>query len=222
MSIFSCTIGNYNYKTPNVEGYCPKGWRRIGYICYKYKHRKGNLQRALKQCKRMQDKKEIHQTIKEDYSNLLTLSKLNEFHRDVTKMSKSIKKKIILNAFKYQGKWYEIHSLPRKLKHFKLQRLIGGYESIQELTHYDFQMMGFGDIHGQGKDLSGLVFDPKIDGLKVVNSKKKYSYVCSHKRQHKPGIACFGKTFECNDRGTCLNEKCYCYHGYTGITCTPE
>ena len=36
------------------------------------------------------------------------------------------------------------------------------------------------------------------------------------------GIACFGKTFECNDRGTCLNEKCYCYHGYTGITCTPE
>ena len=48
-------------------------------------------------------------------------------------------------------------------------------------------MMGFGDIHGQGKDLSGLVFDPKTDGLKVVNSKKKYSYVCSHKRQHKPG-----------------------------------
>ena len=65
-----------------------------------------------------------------------------------------------------------------------------GYESIQELTHYDFQMMGFGDIHGQGKDLSGLVFDPKIDGLKVVNSKKKYSYVCSHKRQHKPGKYC--------------------------------
>ena len=76
----------------------------------------------------MQDKKEIHQTIKEDYSNLLTLSKLNEFHRDVTKMSSksSIKKKIILNAFKYQEKWYEIHTLPRKLKHFKLQRLIGG------------------------------------------------------------------------------------------------
>jgi len=140
MSIFSCTIGNYNYKTPNVEGYCPKGWRRIGYICYKYKHRKGNLQRALKQCKRMQDKKEIHQTIKEDYSNLLTLSKLNEFHRDVTKMSKSIKKKIILNAFKYQGKWYEIHSLPRKLKHFKLQRLIGGSKNYSifnvEFFHY--------------------------------------------------------------------------------------
>jgi len=25
-------------------------------------------------------------------------------------------------------------------------------------------MMGFGDIHGQGKDLSGLIFDPKTDG----------------------------------------------------------
>ena len=103
----------------------------------RYKHRKGNLQRALKQCKRMQDKKEIHQTIKEDYSNLLTLSKLNEFHRDVTKMSKSIKKKIILNAFKYQGKWYEIHSLPRKLKHFKLQRLIGGSKNYS-IFHVEF------------------------------------------------------------------------------------
>ena len=85
----------------------------------------------------MQDKKEIHQTIKEDYSNLLTLSKLNEFHRDVTKMSKSIKKKIILNAFKYQGKWYEIHSLPRKLKHFKLQRLIGGSKNYS-IFHVEF------------------------------------------------------------------------------------
>ena len=111
----------------------------IGNVLFfnRYKHRKGNLQRALKQCKRMQDKKEIHQTIKEDYSNLLTLSKLNEFHRDVTKMSKSIKKKIILNAFKYQGKWYEIHSLPRKLKHFKLQRLIGGSKNYS-IFHVEF------------------------------------------------------------------------------------
>ena len=66
--------------------------------------------------------------------------------------------------------------------------ILKGYETIQELTHYDFQMMGFGDIYGQGKDLSGLIYDPKTDGLKVVNSNRKSSYVCSHKRQHKPGM----------------------------------
>ena len=36
MGIISYTVGNYTYKTPNVEGFCPKGWRRIGYICYKW------------------------------------------------------------------------------------------------------------------------------------------------------------------------------------------
>ena len=32
-------------------------------------------------------------------------------------------------------------------------------------------------------------------------------------------MACFGKTHECNDRGVCLNEKCYCYSGYQGMNC---
>jgi len=207
------------FKTPEVGGYCPRGWRRIGYICYKYKHRKGNIYRALKQCKRIEVRSNIEQTIKEDFSNLLTLTKLVEFQRDYAKFSKKIKKKILLNAFKYQGKWYEIHKLPRKLKHFKLKRFIGGHENIQEVTQYDFSNMGYADAYEQGKDFSGLAYDPKTNTLKVVNSRKKYAYVCSHKRQHKPGVACFGKTHECNDRGVCLNEKCYCYSGYQGMNC---
>ena len=141
----------------------------------------------MKQCKRIEVRSNIEQTIKEDFSNLLTLTKLVEFQRDYAKFSKKIKKKILLNAFKYQGKWYEIHKLPRKLKHFKLKRFIGGHENIQEVTQYDFSNMGYADAYELGKDFSGLVYDPKTNSLKVVNSRKKYAYVCSHKRQHKPG-----------------------------------
>jgi len=206
---------------PEVCGFCPKKWRRIGYICYKYKNKKANIYRALKQCKRIENKDGIDQSIKEDWSNLMTLNKLVEFFRDDHKVTGKIKKKIILNAFKYHEKWYEVHKLPRKLKHFKLVRLIGSHEMIQEITRYDFEIMGFGEFYDQGKDFSGLVYDPRANTLKVVNSKRKYAYVCTHKRQHKPGHACVGKTHECNDRGVCLYEKCYCYNGYIGPSCTP-
>jgi len=200
--------------TPEVCGSCPKGWKKVGYICYKYKHRKANIYRALKQCKRIENKRDMEETIKEDWSNLMTISKLVEFFRDYSTLRRKIKKKIILNAFKYHEKWYEIHKLPRKLKHFKLVRLIGSHENIQEISQYDFDQNGISELYGQGKDLSGLIYDPKSQTFKVVNSKRKYDYVCTHKRKHKPGIACVGKTHECNDRGVCLNEKCYCYNGY--------
>ena len=167
----------------------------------------------------------------------MTISKLVEFFRDYSTLRRKIKKKIILNAFKYHEKWYEVHKLPRKLKHFKLVRLIGSHENIQEISQYDFDQNGISELYVQGKDLSGLIYDPKSQMFKVVNSKRKYDYVCTHKRKHKPGnlnykqfqkpdyqtiskcmyigIACVGKTHECNDRGVCLNEKCYCYNGYS-------
>merc|ERR1712018_587353 len=96
------------------------------------------------------------ETIKEDWSNLMTISKLVEFFRDYSTLRRKIKKKIILNAFKYHEKWYEVHKLPRKLKHFKLVRLIGSHEMIQEISRYDFEIMGFGEFYDQGKDFSGL------------------------------------------------------------------
>ena len=154
---------------------------------FRYKHRKANIYRALKQCKRIENKRDMEETIKEDWSNLMTISKLVEFFRDYSTLRRKIKKKIILNAFKYHEKWYEVHKLPRKLKHFKLVRLIGSHENIQEISQYDFDQNGISELYVQGKDLSGLIYDPKSQMFKVVNSKRKYDYVCTHKRKHKPG-----------------------------------
>ena len=53
----------------------------------------------------MEDFSDIDKHYNEDVSLLLTLSMIPEFQRDHYDI-KEIKNKVVLNAIKYEGKWY--------------------------------------------------------------------------------------------------------------------
>ena len=120
-------------------------------------------------------------------SSLLTISKIVEFNRNRDD-TYSLRKKILTNTFKYQGKWYEFHKVPNRIEtKYNLKNLVHDTEITQEISKFDLESLGFTDVYDTGDDYYSLVYNTRSDTLKAVRYGHKYPFVCTHKRQDKPG-----------------------------------
>ena len=143
-----------------------------------------NFFSALRSCQNRVDPnaKILQQDLKENPSLLLTLGKLREFFQDPYQNPKDFfNEKIRLNAIQYKRNWYEIHNVP-----------LGTYVDLSKISEFgqlipplDFEF--FGLDYGSGKNRAGLVFDPKWGQLKLEDFNKKFPYICTHKREYRPG-----------------------------------
>ena len=187
-------------------------------LIFRYEGDNENLEGALKKCKDMEDFSGIDKDYNEDISLLLTLSKIPEFQRDRGDI-REIEKKVLINAIKYNEKWYEVLKVPDR--RFSIRSLIRNeMQNMQEITKNDFKALGFNtSVYYEGKNYDTLLFDPKDFDLRVVRNHHHFDYVCLHKRVNKPGDKCTGTLAECNNRGTCFEGKCYCLDGYIDEPC---
>ena len=113
---------------------------------------------------------------------LLTLGKLREFFQDPYQSPKSyFNEKIRLNAIQFNRNWYEIREVPPN-SYVDLTKI---HEFGQLIPPLDFEF--FGLDYGMGKNRMGLVFDPKWGQLQLENFNEKFPYICSHKREYRPG-----------------------------------
>ena len=169
----------------------------------------------------MEDFSDIDKHYNEDVSLLLTLSMIPEFQRDHHDI-KEIENKVVLNAIKYEGKWYEVLNVPEE--RFSLKSLVwDDMQYMQEITKDDLKVLGFNmSIYDEGKNYDTLRYDPKDNDLKVVRHYLHYDFVCLHKRINKPGEVCPGQLSECNNRGNCFEGECYCLNGFIGSPCICE
>ena len=125
----------------------------------------------------------IDQHFREDKSLLLTLSKLREYridHHSYDELHHTIR----INAFKEHGKWYEIQKVPHDISSEELANQV---DHIQEITAFDFIELGFQNMSGMGEDGDGLIYNPSQDVLKVSDLDFDFPFVCTHKREAKPG-----------------------------------
>ena len=151
--------------------------------------------------------------------------------------------KIRVNAIKINGKWWEIHDMPRA--HIDLTE-IPHLQGAQEIKPFDFAtLFDQEELYSKGMDGSTLFFYPQIGKLVIEEDSelaidKDFRFVCVHKRTDKIGknqcisifqlIAdfqilgpkCPGDTAECHDRGFCYNGVCFCTDGYAGESCESE
>ena len=96
---------------------------------------------------------------------------------------------IVINSFKYDGKWYQLNQVPREINSkYLFKDVIHDYEMTQEILAYDFEALGFSDgVYESGEDFSILVYDLHLDSLRAVKYFHEFPYICTHKRTDKPG-----------------------------------
>ena len=125
----------------------------------------------------------IDQDFQEDESLLLTLSKLMEYRRDHD-IHHYIPHTIRINAFKQHGKWYELQKASSSISS---EELMNQVDHIQEITRFDFIELGFQDFTMMGEDGDGLIYNPHQDRLKISDLDFDFPFVCTHKREARPG-----------------------------------
>ena len=96
---------------------------------------------------------------------------------------------IIINSFKYDGKWYQLNQVPREINSkYLFKDLIHDYEMTQEILAHDFEHLGFSNVtYEMGEDFSMLVYDLHSDTLRAAKHFHEFPYICAHKRTDKPG-----------------------------------
>ena len=96
---------------------------------------------------------------------------------------------IIINSFKYDGKWYQLNQVPREINSkYLFKDIIHDYEMTQEILAQDFVALGFSNVtYEMGEDFSILVYDLHSDTLRAVKHFHEFPYICTHKRTDKPG-----------------------------------
>ena len=153
-------------------------------FCFRFGKKPENFFNALRGCQNRVEPnaKILQQELKENPSLLLTLGKLREFFQDPYQSPTShFNEKIRLNAIQFNRNWYEIHQVPPN-SYVDLTKI---HEFGQLIPPLDFEF--FGLDYDMGKNRMGLVFDPKWGQLQLENFNEKFPYVCSHKREYRPG-----------------------------------
>ena len=153
-------------------------------FCFRFGKKPENFFNALRGCQNRVEPnaKILQQELKENPSLLLTLGKLREFFQDPYQSPKShFNERIRLNAIQFNRNWYEIHQVPPN-SYVDLTKI---HEYGQLIPPLDFEF--FGLDYDMGKNRMGLVFDPKWGQLQLENFNEKFPYVCSHKREYRPG-----------------------------------
>ena len=91
---------------------------------------------------------------------------------------------IRINAFKQHGKWYELQKASSSISS---EELMNQVDHIQEITRFDFIELGFQDFTMMGEDGDGLIYNPHQDRLKISDLDFDFPFVCTHKREARPG-----------------------------------
>lgn len=149
----------------------------LAWISFRLVKRKVNFYNALKTCKTLKNNHFKHEDdyyFNQDISNLLTLGKLNHFRSKAHHEHLLGYRSIWINAFKANNIWYEYHQT-RHLLHIEhnAEKLLGTH-NVQEITRYDLDRFGQGDLYEMGKDYDGLIYNPYTKKLAIKNLLRDY------------------------------------------------
>ena len=73
---------------------------------------------------------------------------------------------------------FEVHDIPQ---------MVG--RQAQKIGMDEFAQLGFPQVATQGEDGDGLIYNPHENLVKVSDIDFDFPYVCTHKRESKPGKA---------------------------------